>query len=151
MCQNFGTRCHTCAKSCAKSAQIWQYPKQIIANGNKRNKVCNYLNFSLFPLDFVDFSTFLSTNIYLPMQKVSFFPRWCVGKLSISDYQWLIIVICRNCDRIVDFCDKHCDEKASISYCLISRHSLSRAKEKNNSFIRLLGRCQDYVTCFTAK
>ena len=40
-----------------------------MTNGNKRNKVYNYLNFSLFPLDFVDFSTFSSTNTYFPMQK----------------------------------------------------------------------------------
>ena len=43
-----------------------------MTNGNKRNKVYNCLNFSLFPLDFVVFSTISSTNTYFPMQN---FPK----------------------------------------------------------------------------
>ena len=54
-----------------------------MTNGNKRNKVCKYLNFNLFPLDYGQLSTFLSTNLYLPMQKfLKMFPS--ISSVEIS-------------------------------------------------------------------
>ena len=68
LCKKFGTRWHTCAKTCAKSSifQICLY--ETILNGNNLNCFCNIHNFNLFPFVSVKLSTILSTNSYFPMQ-----------------------------------------------------------------------------------
>jgi hypothetical protein len=46
---------------------------------------------------------------YLPMQKITYFPRRLGGFLIGCDYQRVKQFVCHNCDRIGVFCDKHCD------------------------------------------
>ena len=50
LCKKFGTRWHTCAKTCAKSTifQICLY--EAILNGNNLNYIYNFHKFQLFPI-----------------------------------------------------------------------------------------------------
>ena len=49
-CKKFGTRWHTCAKTCAKSSifQICLYETK--PNGNNLNYIYNFNKFNLFPI-----------------------------------------------------------------------------------------------------
>lgn len=50
LCKKFGTRWHTCAKTCVKSTifQICLYEAKL--NGNNLNYIYNFHKFQLFPI-----------------------------------------------------------------------------------------------------
>ena len=57
LCKKFGTRWHTCAKTCAKLTISLIYLYNTKLNGNDLNCVCNIHNFKLFPFVCVKLST----------------------------------------------------------------------------------------------
>ena len=50
LCKKFGTRWHTCAKTCAKLTISQIYLYNIKLNGNNLNCIYNFRNFMLFPI-----------------------------------------------------------------------------------------------------
>ena len=92
LCKKFGTRWHTCAKTCTKLTISQIYLYNIKLNGNNLNCVCNIHNFKLFPFVPIKLSTILSTNSYLPMQKLAkIFPSTSslVTSPTISPRWWI--------------------------------------------------------------
>ena len=72
--KKFGTRWHTCAKTCAKSTifQICLYEAKL--NGNNLNYIYNFRKFKLFPIVSVLLSSIWACCSYFPMQYYINFP-----------------------------------------------------------------------------
>ena len=71
LCKKFGTRWHTCAKTCAKSTifQICLYETKL--NGNNLNYIYNFHKFKLFPIVSVLLISIWTCCSYFPMQNLT--------------------------------------------------------------------------------
>ena len=91
LCKKFGTRWHTCAKTCAKLTISQIYLYNIKLNGNNLNCIYNFRNFMLFPFVSVLLSSIWDCCSYFPMQ---YYEKILILKSRISQnsiYQLHII------------------------------------------------------------
>ena len=97
LCKKFGTRWHTCAKTCAKSTifQICLYETKL--NGNNLNYIYNFHKFQLFPIVSVLLSSIWVCCSYFPMQEMEIFEyqlvkyrsnEYWAEKNCASDRKW---------------------------------------------------------------